>query len=77
VNEQIQFASQILTQLTETLGRALPGIVAGLVVIVAFFIVANVSRRVLRRLSAQVQADKRPLVELTGETVRYSVMAGI
>ena len=75
MNGQIQYASQILTQLTETLGRALPGIVAGLVVIVAFFIAANVSRRLLRRLSAQVEADKRPLVELTGETVRYSVIA--
>ena len=75
MNEQIQYASQILTQLIETLARALPGIFAGLAVIVAFFIVAIMSRKLLRRLSTQVQADKRPLVELAGETVRYVVIA--
>ena len=75
MNEQIQYASQILTQLSETLGRALPGIFAGLAVIVAFFIAAIISRKLLRRLSTRVQADKRPLVELAGETLRYVVIA--
>lgn len=75
MNEQIHYASQILAQLAETLGRALPGIFAGLAVIVAFFIAAIMSRKLLRRLSARVQADKRPLVEPAGETVRYVVIA--
>ena len=75
MDEQINYASQILTQLTETLGRALPGIFAGLVVIVAFFMAAIMSRKLLRRLSAQVEADKRPLVELAGETLFYVVIA--
>ncbi len=75
MNEQIHYASKVLTQLIETLGRALPGIFAGLAVIVAFFIVANISRKLLRRLSIRVEADKRPLVELAGETLRYVVIA--
>jgi small-conductance mechanosensitive channel len=75
MSEQINYASQILSQLAETLGRALPGIFAGLAVIVAFFLAAIMSRKLLRRLSARVQADKRPLVELAGETVRYVVIA--
>ena len=75
MNEQIHFASEILTQLIETLGRALPGVFAGVAVIVAFFIAASMCRKLLRRLSARVQADKRPLVELAGETARYAVIA--
>ena len=44
MNEQIDYASRILTRLIESLGSALPGIYAGLVVIVAFFIAAVMSR---------------------------------
>ena len=75
MNEQIDYASRILTRLIESLGSALPGIFAGLVVIVAFFIAAVMSRRLLRRLSARVEADKRPLVGLAGETLFYVVIA--
>ena len=64
-----------MTQLTETLGGALPGIFAGLVVIVVFFIAAVMSRKLLRRLSARIEPDKRPLVELAAETLRYVVIA--
>ena len=74
MNEQIDYASQILTRLIETLGGALPGIFAGLVVIVVFFIAAVMSRKLLRRLSARVEADKHPLVELAGETLFYVVI---
>jgi small-conductance mechanosensitive channel len=35
------------------------------------------SRRLLRRLSARVEADKRPLIELAGETLFYVVIAGV
>ena len=75
MNEQIHYPSQLLTQLTESIGSALPGIFAGLVVILAFFIAAVMSRKLLRRLSARVKADKRPLVELAGETLRYVLIA--
>ncbi len=37
MNEQIDYASQILAPFIESLGGALPGIVAGLVVFVAFY----------------------------------------
>ena len=38
MNEQIDYATQVLTQLIEILSGALPGIFAGLVVIVVFLI---------------------------------------
>lgn len=74
MNEQIDYASRILTRLIESLGSALPGIFAGLVVIVAFLVGAFMSRKLLRRLSARVEADKRPLVMLAGETLFYVVI---
>jgi len=74
MNEQIDYASRILTRLIESLGSALPSIFAGVVVIVAFFIAAIVSRKLLARLSARVEADKRPLVKLAGETLFYVVI---
>ncbi len=53
----------------------MPGIFAGLVVIVVFSIAAVMSRKLLGRLSARVESDKRPLVELAGETLFYVVIA--
>jgi small-conductance mechanosensitive channel len=75
MNEQTRYASLVLTQLLESLASALPGIFAGLVVIVAFFIAAVMSRKLVRRLSARIETDKRPLVELAGETLLYVVIA--
>ena len=74
MNQQIDYASRILTRLIESLGSALPGIFAGVVVIVAFFIAAIVSRKLLARLSARVEADQRPLVKLASETLFYVVI---
>ncbi len=71
MDEQLDYASQILTPFIESFYGALPDIFAGLVVIVGFFIVAAVSRKLLRRLGARVEADKRPLVMLAGGTLRY------
>ena len=71
MNEQLDQASQILTPFIESFYGALPDIVAGLVVFVAFFIAAAVARKVLRRVGARVEAGKRPLVMLAGETLRY------
>lgn len=75
MNERSHLPGQILTELVETIGRATPGIFAGLVVIVAFFIAAIMSRRLMRRLSARLQPEKRPLVDLAGETMRYALIA--
>ena len=71
MNEQIDQASQILTPFIESFYGALPDIVAGLVVFVAFFIAAAVGRKLLHRVGARVEADKRPLVMLAGGTLRY------
>ena len=71
MNEQIDYATQILTPFIESLYGALPGIFAGLVVIVAFSFIAAISRKLLHRLAARVKTEKRPLVELAGETLRY------
>ena len=71
MNEQLDQTSQILTPFIESAYGALPDIVAGLVVFVAFFIAAAVARKVLRRVGARVEADKRPLVMLAAGTLRY------
>ena len=76
MNEQIDYARQILASFVDSLGGQLPGIVAGLVVFIVFVFAAAVSRRLLRRLSTRVDPDKRPLVHLAGETLRY-VLIGL
>ncbi len=75
MNQKIDYASQILTPFIESLGGALPGFFAGLVVFVAFYIAAVISRKLLHRLSARVKVEKRPLFELAGETLRYVLIA--
>ena len=70
MNKQLDQASQILTPFIESFYGALPDIVAGLVVFVAFFISAAVGRKLLRRVGARVTADKRPLVMLAAGTLR-------
>ena len=54
MSDQIHYANRILTLLIESVASALPGIFAGLVVIVTLFITAVMSRKLLRRLSARV-----------------------
>ena len=71
MDEQIDQASQFLTPFIESFYGALPDIFAGLVVIVAFYIAAAVGRKLLHRMGARVTADKRPLIMLAGETLRY------
>ena len=55
MDEQLDKASQILTPFIESFYGALPDIVA---------------RKVLRRVGARVEADKRPLVMLAAGTLR-------
>lgn len=71
----IDYANDILAPFIESVGGALPGVAAGVLVMVAFFTVAAFSRRLVRRLSAWVETDKRPLVDLAGGTLRYILMA--
>jgi len=74
MDEQIHYVTQILTHLLESLGTALPGVFAGLLVLIGFLIVAGASRRLLKRLASRVDDDKRPLVVLAGETTRYALI---
>lgn len=71
MNEQIDRASQFLAPFIVTFYGALPDIFAGLLVIVGFFIVATVARKLLHRMGPRVKLDKRPLVMLAGGTLRY------
>lgn len=75
MDEQIHYISQILGHLFESLGAALPGVFAGLVVLAGFLFIAGASRRLLKRLAVRVDDDKRPLVALAGEATRYTLVA--
>ena len=61
---EFDYANQVMTNLFEAIGLALPGIMAGLVVIVVFLVAAAVVRRVFRRLAEHMDTEKRPLVGL-------------
>jgi small-conductance mechanosensitive channel len=74
VDDQIAYIERVLDQLFGELGAALPGIVAGLVVIAVFFAFASLVRAIFRRLRARVPADKQPLVELAGGAARYALV---
>jgi small-conductance mechanosensitive channel len=74
VDDQIAYAQRVLDRLFGELGAALPGMVAGLAVIVVFVFLASLARALLRRLVDRVPADKRPLVELAGGTARYALI---
>jgi small-conductance mechanosensitive channel len=74
VDDQIAYVQRVLDRLFGELGAALPGMVAGLAVIVVFVLLASLARALLRRLVDRVPADKRPLVELAGGTARYALI---
>ncbi len=63
---EFDYVNQEMTNLFEAIGLALPGIMAGLVVIVVFLVAAAVVRRVFRRLAEHMDTEKRPLVGLSG-----------
>lgn len=75
MDEQIHYIREILTNLVESLGTALPGVFAGILVILAFLAAAAVSRRLLARLAARIDEDMRPLAALAGEILRYALIA--
>lgn len=62
VDDQIAYVQRILDRLFGELGAALPGMVAGLAVIVVFVLLASLARTLFRRLIDQVPRDKQPLV---------------
>ena len=74
VDDQIVYVQRILDRLFGELGAALPGMVAGLAVIVVFVLLASLARALFRRLIDRVPRDKQPLVELAGGTARYALI---
>ena len=75
---EVDYASEVLSNLFEAVGQALPGIMAGLAIFAAFMVAASIVRRVFRRIARRVDEDKRPLVGLAGQTARYAVViAGV
>ncbi len=74
MNEDVEYLTQVGTEVMEAVGRALPGIAAGLAIMLAFVIGAAVVRRTLRHIGAQVDEAKRPLVSLASETSRYALI---
>ncbi len=72
---EVDYANEVLSNLFEAVGQALPGIMAGLAIIAAFMVAASLARRVFRRIAQRVDEDKRPLVGLAGQTARYAIIA--
>ena len=72
---EVDYAGEVLSNLFEAIGQALPGIMAGLAIIAAFMVAASLARRVFGRIAKGVDEDKRPLVGLAGQTVRYAIIA--
>ena len=66
--------ARIWTQMIEVVGKALPSIVAGLAVILVFLLLILISRRVFRQMTERVEEDRKPLVALANETVRYALI---
>ena len=65
---------QIWAQIIEVVGQSLPGIAAGLAVILVFLLLTRVTRRVFRKMAERVEADRKPLVRLANQTVRYALI---
>lgn len=73
VGELDQIA-QIWTQVIEVFGKALPGIVAGLAVIFVFLLSTRITRRLFRHMAGRAEEDRKPLIALANETVRYTLI---
>ena len=70
MNDQLIHANQLLVGVD----HAIPRILAGGVIFLVFIGVAVACRRLVRGIAKRVHEDKRPLVNLAGETVYYSVL---
>ena len=71
---EVDYVNQVLSTLFEAIGRALPGIMAGLAIFVAFLIAASLVRRIFERVGLSVDTAKRPLVGLAAQTARYVIV---
>ena len=65
---------QLWTQMIEVVGKALPSIAAGLAVIIVFLLLTRLTRRIFRHMAERVEEDRRQLVDLANETVRYALI---
>jgi small-conductance mechanosensitive channel len=74
MNQEIDTAGQALASFVNSIGAALPSIVAGLAVFAGFLVAAAVARRLLQRVWGRVKPERRPLVELASETARYGLI---
>ena len=74
MNGEFQYSGAVLSNLFEAVGRALPGVIAGLVVIALFLVAAAVARRIFRRVAQRIDPEKRPLAGLAGQTLRYAIV---
>ena len=70
----VDYAEEILSNLFEAIGQALPGLMAGLAIFMAFLVAASLVRRIFERVSLSVDTDKRPLVGLAAQTARYVIV---
>jgi len=70
----IDYAEEIVSNLFGTVGQALPGLIAGVAIFIAFLLAASLVRRIFRRVALSVDSDKRPLVGLAAQTARYAII---
>ncbi len=75
MNENISFATQAIESLIQSVSQALPGLAAGVIIILAFLAASRVARRVFLRLANKVGAERRPLVGLASRVARYGLIA--
>ena len=71
---EVDYVNEILSSLVEAIGQALPGIMAGLAIFVAFLVAAALVRRIFDRLARGVEEHRRPLVGLAAQTARYVII---
>ena len=72
---EVDYASEVLENLFEAVGQALPGLMAGLAIFAAFLVAAALVRRIFERVARRVDENKRPLVGLAAQTARYVIVA--
>ncbi len=74
MDEQFDYVNQVLSNLFEAAGQALPGVIAGLAIFAVFLVAAVMVRRVFRHLTQRIDEEKRPLAGLAGQTLRYAII---
>ena len=75
VADRIAWSERILANLAAQIGSALPRIISGLILILLFLALAWVVRRTFRRVARRFDVERRPLVNLGGETAWFTVIS--